>query len=262
MNSILIEIRKIIEKNVELYLPQVKNSDLEGDGAVFYMNGRDGTEFDWHVNGKLPPFMVFYNDKENMGAVKLMLYKDGTVVLCLYDDNGKTLLKEVHDHIESDESDLFELAVILRNQADDKRIWGADIEKINTDLKAEQAMIDEFRDNRKNYDTIKNILTIMNLKALVSKKVAEEGWKVGYMERYEPHNEGDSGWAFFAGNEDENYNLNVNNIVLADVGDVCQYFDPDIFKYIGMPVGTKLIRISPEAFEADTNEKEIFMVKR
>ena len=262
MNSILSEIKKIIEKNMDLYLPHIKNSALEDNGAVFYMNGRDGTEFDWYVNNKLPPFMVFYYDEKHMGAAKLMLYKDNTVMLCLYEDDGNKLLKEIHTRLESGEADLLELAVILRNEADDRGIWNADIEKLNTDIRAGDAKINQFLDNRKNYEEIRNILKIMNLKALVSKKIAEEGWKVGFMERYEPHNEMDSGWAFFAGDEDVSYNTDVNNILLADVGYVCQSFDPDIFKYVGMPIGTKLIRTSPDTFEVDTNEKRIFMVKR
>lgn len=64
MNSILNKIKELIHSNLESYLPHVNINDLEKDGAVYYMNGRDGTEFDWYVNDKLPPFMVFYNDKK------------------------------------------------------------------------------------------------------------------------------------------------------------------------------------------------------
>lgn len=37
---------------------------------------------------------------------------------------------------------------------------------------------------------------ILNLYSYVSKKIIEEGWKVGYMERNEPFREEDSGWSF------------------------------------------------------------------
>ena len=60
MNRILNEIRKIIDKNMALYLPHVKSSDLENDGAIFYMNVQNGTEFDWFINDRFPFFMVFY----------------------------------------------------------------------------------------------------------------------------------------------------------------------------------------------------------
>lgn len=52
------------------------------------------------------------------------------------------------------------------------------------------------------------------------------------------------------------------NIELISVGTVWQQLDSDIFKYIDMPIGTKLIRISSEIFEIDKNDKEIYMVKR
>ena len=50
--------------------------------------------------------------------------------------------------------------------------------------------------------------------------------------------------------------------MLLTVGMVWQRLDRDIFKYIDMPAGTKLIRISPNEFEIDKNNKEIYMAKR
>ncbi len=50
MNVILNEIKTIMEQNKEQYLPQVKSSDLEENGAVYFMNSKDGTEFEWYVN--------------------------------------------------------------------------------------------------------------------------------------------------------------------------------------------------------------------
>lgn len=72
MNRILNKVKEIIDSNRELYLPHVKMSDLENDGEIYYMNGKDGTEFDWYVNDKLPPFMVFYNDEANLGRNKII----------------------------------------------------------------------------------------------------------------------------------------------------------------------------------------------
>ena len=262
MNHILNKVKEIINSNLELYLPHVKISDLENDGAIYYMNGKDGTEFDWYVNDKLPPFMVFYNDEANLGAMKLLLYKDGGIEVYIYDENGKKLVKKVNTCIDVEETDILELAVILRNEADDNRIWGADIKSINTDIEVKDEKINEYKENEKNYSAIKNKKMILNLTSFVSKKITEGGWKVGYMERNEPWNEEDSGWSFLAGNENDEYTSNAENIELIRVGNVWQQFDSDIFKYIDMPIGTKLIRLSSEAFEIDKNDKEIYMVKR
>lgn len=262
MHQILIKIKKVVDSSRELYLPHVKNNDLEDDGSIYYMNGKDGTEFDWYVNDKLPPFMVFYNDEANLGAIKLLLYNDGRVIVYIYDEKGKKLIKKVNTNLNVDKKDIFELAVILRNEADDKNIWGKSIGNIDTDIEVSDEKINEFKNNEKKYSAIKNKKIILNLKAYVSKKVTEEGWKVGYMERKEPYNENDSGWIFLAGNETNEYMSDYRNIDLAIVGYVWQQLDSDIFKYIDMPVGTKMIRISSNTFEIDKKDKEIYMVKR
>ena len=46
MNVILNEIKSIMEQNKEQPLPQVKSCDLEENGAVYFMNSKDGTEFE------------------------------------------------------------------------------------------------------------------------------------------------------------------------------------------------------------------------
>ncbi|MCM1044668.1 MAG: DUF2185 domain-containing protein [Candidatus Gastranaerophilales bacterium] len=261
MNRILNEVKEIIDNNLKAYLPNVKKSDLENNGAIYYMNGKDGTEFDWYVNDKLPPFMTFYNDEENLGAAKLLLYKSGEIAVYLYGENGKQLVKEVSASLDVTETELFELAVILKNEADDHKLWDADIEKFHTDIAVKDKQRTNFIKNEKNYTAIRNRKILLNLYAYVSKEITKEGWKVGYMERKEPLRKGDSGWFFFAGTGDE-ATTDVKQIELVQVGRVWQQFDSDIFKYIDMPVGTRLIRISEKDFEIDRNDKEIYTVKR
>ena len=110
-------------------------------------------------------------------------------------------------------------------------------------------------------EPIKNRLKLLNKTAYLSKKILEEGWKIGYMRRDKPVNENDSGWSFMAGNEDDEYYNDYKNIALVSVQEVYQ-LDPDILGYIENPVGTALIRISSNEFEIDKNDKEIFMEKR
>lgn len=145
MNKILSEIKEIIKQNINEYLPEVKPSDLEEDGTVYYMNGKNGTEFDWYVNEHLPSFMVFYNDKQNLGAVKLSIYTNGGVVLYIYGDKGNKAIKEVQTSIEVAENELFNLAVVLKSEADDKSVWDANIDEINTDVEINDEKITEFQ---------------------------------------------------------------------------------------------------------------------
>jgi len=262
MNRILNGIRNIIDKNMALYLPHVKSSDLENDGAIYYMNANNGTEFDWFVNDRIPFFMVFYNDNDNLGAVKLALYNSGEVQLYLYDEQGKKLVKIVKDHLDIHKTDILKLALILTREADDKKIWDGNIETIYVNIEITDDELNEFIGRQKHYAVTKNRMNICNLAAVVSKKIIEEGWKVGYMERNKPHDKDDSGWFFAFGNEDDKYLSDSKNLSLIAVGMVWQRLDRDIFRYIDMPVGTKLIRISPNEFEIDKNDKEIYMVKR
>jgi len=88
---------------------------------------------------------------------------------------------EVHSYIDADETDIFKSAVILRNEADDKSIWDANIESINTDIEISADKMNEFKENKKYYDEMKNRMNILNLKSYVSPKITKDGWKVGYM---------------------------------------------------------------------------------
>lgn len=246
---------------VEKYLPDIALTDLEGDGAVFYMNGKNGTEFDWYVNDKLSNFMMFYDDKDNMGAVKATLYNDGGLLIYAYGDRGKTVVQEINTYIDVPDEDILSLAVVLRNEADDNRVWDENIEKLNTDLEPGADKIDEFVSNSHYYDDMRERKYLLGQVAYVSKKIMDEGWKIGYMCREEAVNENDSGWSFMVGDEDDEYINDYHNIQLMSINSVMQY-DSAIWKYITSPVGTRLIRVSSEEFEIDENNKEIFKEKK
>lgn len=260
MNKILFEIKKIMIDCIEKYIPDVSFSDLEYNGAIFYMNGKNGTEFDWYVNDKISDFMMFYNDKNNMGAVKTTLYNNGALLIYVYGERGKTVIQEIKSYIDVTEDEVLSLAIALRNEADDKRIWDEDIEKIDTDSEPNNAKIKEFLSNAHYYDDMKERKALLGQIAYVSKKIMDEGWKIGYMCRDEAVRENDSGWSFMAGNEDDEYIEDYHNIQLMSIHEVMQY-DMVIWKYINSPVGTRLIRISSEEFEVDNNDKEIYMEK-
>ena len=175
MNVILDEIKNIMEQNREEYLPQVNSSNLEENGAVYVMNSKDGTEFEWYVNDKLPPFMMFYDDETKMGAVKLLLYRDGAVQVFFYDNAGKNMCKELHTRIECGKKELFDLAVLLRHQAEDSNKWDANIERLCTDILVSDEMRNSFLNHESRYDEIKKIRILMSQGALVSRRILEEG---------------------------------------------------------------------------------------
>jgi len=60
----------------------------EGDGTIFYMNGRDSTPFDWEYNERLCEFVLFYK-KTELGCIKLYVYRNGNMNGYFYDTFGK-----------------------------------------------------------------------------------------------------------------------------------------------------------------------------
>ena len=262
MNRILTELDQKLHECLRTYLPEISGSELEENGTVYYMNGKNGTEFDWHVNDRLSDFMVFYDDEDKLGAVKASVYRDGGMLIYVYGDRGKSVRQEIKDmYLDVTEEQMLRLAVMLRNAADDKRIWDAAIGEIDTDKEPDSAAIEEFVSNGQYYRAIRTRKDLLSKTAYVSRKIFDEGWNVGYMVRDEALNENDSGWSFMAGNEDEEYINDYRNLVLMKVGAVYQR-DPAIFGHIDSPVGTSFVRVSPVAFEPDEEGKKIYMEQR
>lgn len=263
MHRILTQIRELMGEAAAEYLGQDYPGSLEDQGGVFYMNGKNGTEFDWFVNDRLPSFMMFYDDEENLGAVKAMVYKDGTLSLYVYEDRGRSLKKEISGKLDPEEEDLLSLAVLLRRACDDRRIWDEDIEMIPSDETPDAAAVKEFLSHEKWYGEMRIRKLLLPRNVCVSKKIVEEGWKAGFIWRAEPINERDSGWSFLAGNEEDEYADpdDPDNYVMMTIHQFLE-LDRDVWKYIHHPVGTGLIRISSSEFDFDVPGKEIFMEKR
>ena len=97
---------------------------------------------------------------------------------------------------------------------------------------------------------------------LASDRITKGGFKVGYMYREEPSERTpDSGWRFLAGNEDDEYTNNPNNLHLFAINTICNY-DKDIIPYLKSPIGSAYIRISNDEFAFDDGSKSIFIKKQ
>lgn len=260
MNKILLEVKRIMFESVKEHLPKINIEDLEGKGAIYYMNGNNGAEFDWYVNDKISNFMMFYDDENNMGAVKATLYKDGGMLIYVYGDSGKEMIKEIKIFLDVPDEDILALAVLLKLEGENKKKWDESIENIDTDYEPDEAAIEEFLSHESYYNKIRESWEMMGQSAYASKRIFEQGWKVGYMTRDESVREGDSGWAFMVGNEEDDYCDDYKNILLVTIHEMVQY-DKTLWKYITMPVGTSLIRVSSDEFEVDNNDKEIYLEK-
>lgn len=90
-------------KNYKLALKQIKNvmnqalnqlSDEEQklvDKNIYYDSRTNGTQDDWEENNKTSDFFMYYNDADQMGAIKLfirMIYGKQTIMAYAY-HNGQ-----------------------------------------------------------------------------------------------------------------------------------------------------------------------------
>ena len=88
-------------------------------------------------------------------------------------------------------------------------------------------------------------LTEMKGGCIASDKITIDGLPIGYMYRENPSNESDSGWRFFAGNEDETYTNNSENFNIFDLNTICNY-DRTIIPYLDSEIGSSFEKINSE----------------
>ena len=56
------EIERIFKVARKMY-PSITDDMLCNNGAIYYMNGNDSTEFDWNMNDRLCEFFVFHKNR-------------------------------------------------------------------------------------------------------------------------------------------------------------------------------------------------------
>ncbi len=88
---------------------------------------------------------------------------------------------------------------------------------------------------------------------LATDRILVDGCKVGYMYREEPDPDSDmpdSGWRFTAGDEDEEYMDNADNLGVYTLNTICNY-DPDIIPLLDAGYGSAFYRDENGKFQKD-----------
>lgn len=83
---------------------------------------------------------------------------------------------------------------------------------------------------------------------LATDRIVVDGAQIGYMYREMPSRKEDSGWRFFAGDEDEFYMKNNDRHGVYDVNTIVNY-DPDIYPYLDSNVGSCFERDAKGGFK-------------
>lgn len=109
-------------------------------------------------------------------------------------------------------------------------------------------------------NNIKDLLTDWNEAGgcFASDRITVDGLPVGYMYREIPDGESpfgeyDSGWRFFAGDEDDEYANNPVNLDIYSLNTICNY-SPDIIPLLHAPYGTAYGRDENGMFQEESLE--------
>lgn len=81
-----------------------------------------------------------------------------------------------------------------------------------------------------------------NLGCIVSNRISIDGCEIGYMYKEETSGENpDSGWRFFAGDEDDDYTINPDNMHVFSLNTLCNY-DKKIIPLLDSPINTAFFK--------------------
>ena len=119
--ELMLKIFNYANKARQKYMPDVKDEDLCENGAFYYMNGNDGTDFDWEWNDRVCEIMQFYKSTE-YGLLKVYPHKDGYIYGYIYGDEGRGKAIEIEpEYIGIEDADL--IKDYLQNEFDYHNIW-------------------------------------------------------------------------------------------------------------------------------------------
>ena len=125
--QMVIEKIKSVFAEIRKKYPLITDEDLYNNGAIFYMNGNDGTDFDWNANEHTSEFYMFHENE--IGFIKLYVNKGDTYTAYVYPNGEMSAMETIRGDL--DEGDSLYLAAILYRQADREYIYDANIDDID-----------------------------------------------------------------------------------------------------------------------------------
>lgn len=125
--------QKIIERisnvfdDIRKRYPYITDEDLHSNGAIFYMNGNDGTDFDWNANEHTSEFYMYHSNE--IGFIKLYVNKGDTYTAYVYPNGEMSAMETIRGDL--NEGDGLYLATLLYRKADREYIYDAIIDEID-----------------------------------------------------------------------------------------------------------------------------------
>lgn len=123
------EIERIFKVARKMY-PEITDDMLDTDGAIYYLNGNDGTKFDWNVNNCLCEFYVFY--KSGCGFIKAFVNRDNSIDVYIYMDGEMKSTYKFTEEMEHCQAR--EFAKVMDYIADMECLWDQPIDSLDWDV--------------------------------------------------------------------------------------------------------------------------------
>ncbi len=142
--QIIEKIKSVFAEIREKY-PFITDEDLHSNGAIFYMNGNDGTDFDWNANEHTSEFYMFHENE--IGFIKLYVNKGDTYTAYVYPNGEMKAVETVKGNL--GEGDSLYLAALLYRKADREYIYDAIIDEIDFSYEPSEL---ELQDMNNEYD--------------------------------------------------------------------------------------------------------------
>ena len=144
----MLEINKV--KNyfhfIRAQYPEITDDMLDEEGKIYYMNGNDGTDFDWGCNDRLCEFYVFFRedgDKNGNGFIKVFVNKNDTMTAYVYADGGMHPTDKPVP-VQLDDGDAARLAAQMLFIADNRDIFDRPIDELDFDAPIPFYITDSF----------------------------------------------------------------------------------------------------------------------
>lgn len=127
-NIVKQQVLDYIKENIRNRFPEITDDMLIENGTVYYMNGNDGTKFDFDMNDRTCEFMSFYKSS-NYGFFKVYVTRSGVIdgYAYLEEGHGEAIRLEPK-HVGAEEAK--EFARALQLSADNLKKWDCNIEDI------------------------------------------------------------------------------------------------------------------------------------
>lgn len=123
----IIEKIKGVFADIRKKYPLIAEEDLYDKGAIFYMNGNDGTDFDWNTNGHCSELYMYHENE--VGFIKLFVSANDTYTAYVYPNGEMSAVETIKGDLE--EGDSLYLATILHRKADMNGIFDKNINNID-----------------------------------------------------------------------------------------------------------------------------------